>query len=79
MLHKYNKRLHKRAKQQISIKESNKLSTELNLNATLTCKDSLDDYGVYDCLFTCSPYSLKEIWNQPIEDKSCDEWIDAFV
>ena len=63
----------------ITVKESNKLITELNLNATITCKDSLDDCGTYDCLFTCSPYSLKETWNQSIEDKSCDEWIDAFI
>ena len=63
----------------ITVKESNKLITELNLNAIVTCKDSLNDCGTYDCLFTCSPYNLKETWNQSIEDKSCDEWIDEFI
>lgn len=63
----------------ITVRESNELITELNLNATVACKDSLNDYGIYDCLFTCSPYSLKETWNQSIENKSCDEWIDIFI
>ncbi len=63
----------------ITIDESDNLIDKLNLDARVSCKDSLNDIGVYDCLFTCPPYNLKETWNQSIEDKSCDEWIDAFI
>lgn len=64
---------------EITVKESNKLITDLNLNATISNKDSINDAGEYDCLFTCSPYSDKEIWNQKIEIKSCDEWVDLIL
>lgn len=35
-----------------------------------------DDFKEYECLFTCSPYGLKEIWNETDVNKTCDEWID---
>lgn len=39
-------------------------------------KDIFESTGTYDCLFTCSPYNLKEIWNENETNLSCDEWID---
>ena len=39
-------------------------------------KDIFESTGEYDCLFTCSPYGLKEIWNERETNKYCDEWID---
>lgn len=63
----------------ITIDESDSLVDRLNLDARVSCKDSLNDIGIYDCLFTCPPYNLKETWNQSIENKSCDEWIDIFI
>jgi hypothetical protein len=61
---------------QITIDESSKIIDFLNLNAKITTKDCLDDYGKYDCLFTCPPYRNKENWCQEIKNFSCDEWID---
>ena len=59
-----------------AIKESEEIKNFLGLDADLYCKDVLNSHGEYDCLFTCSPYGLKEIWCDDIENKSCDEWID---
>jgi len=59
-----------------TISESNLLKSFLNLNANLTCKNILDSYGEYECLFTCSPYNDKEIWTKETENLSCDQWID---
>lgn len=43
----------------------------------ILCKDVNDSYGEYECLFTCPPYGMKEIWKREIcSDKSCDDWID---
>lgn len=42
----------------------------------ITCVDSSEVTGCYDCLFTCSPYGDKESWNQDIVNRSCDDWID---
>ena len=64
----------------ITVEESNQIIKHFNLNASIECKDLLqDDNREYECLFTCTPYSLKEQWNQEIEDKSCDEWIDEIL
>ena len=64
----------------ITVEESNKIIEYFNLNANVECKDLLqDDNREYECLFTCTPYSLKEQWDQEIEDKSCDEWIDEIL
>lgn len=48
-------------------------------NAEVKLKNSLEDKGEYDCLFTCPPYGSKENWNQEIEELSADEWIDICI
>ena len=46
----------------------------------LECKDVLSSTGTYPCLFTCPPYSDKEIWKGEITDsRSCDDWIDICI
>lgn len=62
-----------------TVKESNNIIKYFNLNASIECKDLLNDSGEYECLFTCPPYGNKEIWNQEIKNKSCDEWIDEIL
>lgn len=61
----------------ISVRESNELIKDLNLDASVIIKDSLYDSGEYECLFTCPPYGDKENWHQDIEILSADEWIDV--
>lgn len=61
---------------EIHVKESNEIINKLKLNAVILQKDIFESVGEYDCLFTCSPYGLKEIWNEHETNKSCDEWID---
>ncbi len=56
---------------------SNQIIDLLKLNATVIQKDIFESSGEYDCLFTCSPYNLKEIWNDNETDLSCDEWIEV--
>lgn len=58
------------------INESTQIKELLNLNAELVCQNVTESTGSYDCLFTCSPYNVKETWSMPIENKSCDDWID---
>ncbi len=58
------------------VNESNEIIKTFNLNAAVTEKDIFESEGEYDCLFTCSPYHLKEIWNETETDMSCDAWID---
>lgn len=58
------------------VNESNEIIRKFNLNATVIQKDIFNSTGSYECLFTCSPYNLKEVWNADETDKSCDEWID---
>ena len=58
------------------VKESNDLIHDYSMNATVVCKDIFESEGEYECLFTCSPYHLKEVWNENETDMSCDEWID---
>lgn len=51
-----------------------------DINAEVYVDDVLDEHthGSLECLFTCPPYNLKEEWGDgPIQNKSCDEWIDA--
>ena len=55
---------------------SNEIIKKFNINAEVIQKDIFDSTGKYDCLFTCSPYNLKETWGQDIKNLSCDEWID---
>ena len=58
------------------IDDSTNIKKYFNLNADLTCKDIMQSGGDYDCLFTCSPYSNKEQWEENLINKTCDEWID---
>ena len=32
-------------------------------------------YCKYECLFTCPPYGLKELWNEHETNYTCDMWI----
>lgn len=59
------------------VKESNEIIKKFDLNATVIQQDVFNSTGEYDCLFTCSPYNLKEVWNDTETNLSCDEWIDA--
>ena len=61
------------------VKESNEIIQFLKLNAEVTQKDIFESCGEYECLFTCSPYSNKEIWNNETIFKTCDEWIDECI
>ena len=52
-------------------------SNDYTINATVITRDIFDyPQTEFDCLFTCSPYSLKEQWNEHEYNHSCDEWID---
>ena len=62
-----------------TVKESKDIIKYFNLDASIECKDSLKNSGEYECLFTCPPYGSKEKWNQEIENKSCDEWIEEIL
>ena len=59
------------------IKESEHIKNFLKLkNVSLTVKDIFESNGEYECLFTCPPYNLKEIWGTDLKNLSCDQWID---
>ena len=58
------------------VEESNNIISFLNLDAKVTQKDIFESEGEFSCLFTCSPYSAKETWNENDKDLTCDEWID---
>jgi len=48
-----------------------------NINAHIMQRDIFASIGEYSCLFTCSPYSDKEIWKgTPEKFLTCDQWID---
>lgn len=59
------------------VKESNEIIKKFDLKATVIQQDVFNSTGEYDCLFTCSPYNMKEVWNDIETNLSCDEWIDA--
>lgn len=61
------------------IDESNNIIDKLSLDAVVSCVDSLPLTGEYDCLFTCTPYSDKELWQVNNYVLSCDEWIDKLM
>ena len=63
----------------ITVEETNNLIEYFNLDATVSCVDSLKTTGEYDCLFTCSPYRHKELWGQDDYNMSCDEWITNLI
>lgn len=64
--------------------ESMKIIRYLGLNASVYERDLFDSGFTYypeymenyECLFTCPPYGLKEIWNENEINLSCDQWID---
>ena len=62
----------------IIVAESNNIISSLSLNASIIEKN-VKDYKRTEklpVLFTCSPYNLKETWNNKEQDNySCDEWI----
>lgn len=59
------------------IKESEYIKNFLKLkNVNLSIKDIFESSGEYECLFTCPPYNLKEIWGTDLRDLSCDQWIE---
>lgn len=59
-----------------TIEESLLICNFLNIDISLTVKNVFEDnFKSFDCLFTCSPYRLKETWGMEIEDLECDEWI----
>lgn len=60
----------------VHVQESNEIIRDFGLNASVVCKDVFESSGKYESLFTCSPYRLKEIWNENESDMTCDEWID---
>ena len=66
----------------IHVRESNEMISFLkkygiNIDASITQQDVLRSSGEYESLFTCSPYSDKEQWQDIIPDKrTCDDWID---
>lgn len=69
----------------VHIKESMMLVNFLSMCKThfnILCPDIevaniMSISGEYECLFTCPPYGMKEIWQGEICDsRSCDDWID---
>jgi hypothetical protein len=62
------------------VKESNNIIKYFNLNASITKNDSRNIKGSFPCLFTCPPYSSKEIWRNDgkeiISDLTSTEWVD---
>lgn len=63
----------------VHVAESNNMINDLKLHAVVTCKDIFESAGTYECLFTCPPYNLKEIWNEHETNMSCDQWIDECI
>ena len=59
--------------------ESNRIIDYLKLNATVKKQDIFIDQGKYECLFTCPPYGLKEIWNEHETNYTCDMWITQCI
>ena len=55
--------------------ESNRVIDYLRLDASVNEQDIFIDQGKYECLFTCPPYGLKEIWNEHETNYTCDMWI----
>lgn len=59
-----------------TICESFRLKKFLQLKtAELNIKNSTCDFGKYNCLFTCPPYSDKETWGGIPDILTADEWI----
>lgn len=62
------------------VDESCNIINDFQLDATVSCMDSLDTTECeYDCLFTCTPYGDKELWQINKYNLSCDNWIECLV
>lgn len=62
------------------VDESCNIINDFQLDATVSCIDSLDTTECeYDCLFTCTPYGDKELWQVNKYNLSCDNWIECLV
>lgn len=59
--------------------ESNRIIDYLKLDASVKEQDIFIDRGKYECLFTCPPYGLKEIWNEHETNYTCDMWISQCI
>lgn len=59
--------------------ESNRIIDYLRLDASVKEQDIFIDQGKYECLFTCPPYGLKEIWNENETNYTCDMWISQCI
>ena len=59
--------------------ESNRIIDYLKLDASVKEQDIFIDQGKYECLFTCPPYGLKEIWNENETNYTCDMWISQCI
>lgn len=66
-----------------SVKESNDIVDFLkpmlddNQTSEVTVKDSIKEYGNYECLFTCPPYGNIENWpGVKSVNWTCDKWIE---
>ncbi len=66
----------------IHVRESNDILEFLDkygieFDASVEVGNVLESKGKYDCLFTCPPYSDKEVWlDVPVSIYTCDDWID---
>ena len=61
------------------VNESNRIIDYLRLNASVKEQDIFIDHGNYECLFTCPPYGLKELWNEHETNYTCDMWISQCI
>jgi len=67
---------------QIHVNESNLMieflkKYDIQFEASIIQQDIFESTGEYECLFTCSPYNMKENWDDvELKDLSCDDWID---
>ena len=66
---------------EIHVRESNQIIDFLHkygfdFDAQVSVADAAVATGEYQCLFTCSPYGDKEIWEDTESSLSCDQWID---
>lgn len=64
-----------------TVNESNEiynfLKPYIKNTVDIKCKDSINETGEYECLFTCPPYNDLENWPDiELKNYSCDEWID---
>ena len=56
------------------------LPDDVDLNVDLSVKNSIKEYGKYECLFTCPPYGNIEKWpDVESVNYSCDKWIDICI